>query len=112
MNPWFISGFIDGEGCFRIDLAKSSQYKTGWQVRLWFSICLHVKDIAILEKVQNYFGVGHVYKKGSLTAEFQCNTQKGLIKIFEHFDKFPLKTHKFADYQLLREAYYLMLKKE
>ena len=29
INPWFITGFADGEGCFSINVIKNKKYKTG-----------------------------------------------------------------------------------
>ena len=30
INPWFVTGFIDAEGCFSLALAPSNRYKQGW----------------------------------------------------------------------------------
>ena len=38
LNPWFITGLIDGEGCFCTTIYKNSAYKTGWVVRSFFEI--------------------------------------------------------------------------
>lgn len=43
LDPWFLSGFIDGEGCFRISLTKIDR-AIGWRVQLFFQITLHEKD--------------------------------------------------------------------
>jgi len=29
LNPWFITGFTDGEGCFYIRITKKNQMKIG-----------------------------------------------------------------------------------
>ena len=29
MNPLFITGFVDGEGCFSISVIKDEEYKNG-----------------------------------------------------------------------------------
>jgi intein-encoded DNA endonuclease-like protein len=29
MNPWFITGFADGEGCFLISISRNKELKTG-----------------------------------------------------------------------------------
>ena len=44
LNPWFIVGFVDGEGSFIILIYKNSKLKTGWEVKLKFSITVHRKD--------------------------------------------------------------------
>lgn len=37
-NPYWLDGFISGEGCFLINLSCSSIYRTKFQVKLVFSI--------------------------------------------------------------------------
>ena len=29
LNPWFLTGFTDGEGCFRVRISKRNERKTG-----------------------------------------------------------------------------------
>jgi hypothetical protein len=29
LDPYFVTGFVDGEGCFRISITKNQKYKTG-----------------------------------------------------------------------------------
>lgn len=56
INPYFITGFTDAEGCFLISVRKVSDTRTGWKVDLSFQINLHSKDIGILKLIQDYFG--------------------------------------------------------
>lgn len=46
LNPWFVCGFIDGEGSFSCSLVKNKK-TTGWKVIVIFSIILHVRDIEL-----------------------------------------------------------------
>jgi hypothetical protein len=55
-------GFIDAEACFMIKLRKNVTYKTGVQVQALFSINLNQADLALLLKIQSFFGgVGIIY---------------------------------------------------
>lgn len=56
MDPWFVTGFTDAEGCFTVSLTKNPKLSLGWQVRVSFEITLHKKDLALLEEIQSYFG--------------------------------------------------------
>jgi len=38
INPWFLTGFTDAEGCFSIKVSYNSKLKTKWRVRAVFSI--------------------------------------------------------------------------
>jgi hypothetical protein len=57
LNPNFVSGFIDAEGCFHVSIVDRAELKTGKSVRVVFQISLHKKDKALLDLIRNYFGV-------------------------------------------------------
>jgi len=112
INPNWLTGFTDGEGCFSVGVFKNSN-NVGWQVKLGFEIYLHIKDKAILEQIKNYFGVGNIYHKDTLNKiQYRVQSTNDLAKIISHFDQFPLITQKLADFQLFKEAYNLVLNRE
>jgi hypothetical protein len=40
IDPWFITGFTDAEGCFLLSVARYKEYRLGWRVILRFQISL------------------------------------------------------------------------
>jgi hypothetical protein len=40
-DPYWLAGFIEGEGCFLVDIFKSSFVKSGYQVKLKFILTQH-----------------------------------------------------------------------
>ena len=60
LNPWFVTGFADAEGCFLINITSNSKIKTGYSIDLAFKIGLHSKDSALVKELRNFFGVGSV----------------------------------------------------
>ena len=55
LNPWFVTGFSDGEAAFTFS-------RSGNSFALYFSICQREDNKSIIEKIQNYFGgIGKVY---------------------------------------------------
>lgn len=48
LNPLFVTGFVDAEGCFNINITKSSSNIIGFQVQARFIIEVNIKDIKIL----------------------------------------------------------------
>jgi hypothetical protein len=60
LNPYFVTGFTDGDGCFLINIRLKPKMKTGYSIELVFKISLHSRDKALLEKIQTYFGVGTI----------------------------------------------------
>ena len=112
LNPDYITGFVDGEGCFTISIFKDSRRSTGWQVKPIFSISLHKKDISLLEAIQRTFNVGKIYKHGVDSMQYRVSSLGDLHVVIEHFDKYPLITQKQADYLLFKQAINLTLNKE
>jgi len=112
MDPWFLTGFVDAEGCFTLGISKNKYGKTGWSIQLFFSLALHQKDTELLERVQNYFGVGKIYKHGPQSIILRISSIKNLQVLFNHFDKYPLVTQKLADYNLFKLAYNIIINKE
>jgi len=112
LNPYYITGFTDGEGCFSLSLHQEKRMFTGWQIKPIFSIALHNRDINILEAIQRTFGVGKIYKHGAYSIQYRVSSLKDIKIIIAHFDNYPLITKKCIDYLLFKQAFSLMEKKE
>jgi len=52
LNPMWITGFTDAEGCFSIIIEIKDPLK--WKVRSSFEINLHKRDIDILYKIKSF----------------------------------------------------------
>lgn len=111
IDPWFITGFVNAEGCFRISLTKRDN-AVGWRVQLFFQIALHEKDKALLENIQNYWGVGKIYKSGKNMIQYKIQILEEFEVLIKHFDSYPLISQKRSDYELFKKAYNLVLYKE
>lgn len=113
LNPFFITGFSDGEACFHLSIGKNSKYKNGYYVNPGFSIGLHKKDRALLEKIQSYFGgLGAIRKQREGFVQYRIFSIKDLKVILDHFEKYPLITKKRIDYELFKQALELIQNKE
>jgi hypothetical protein len=108
LNPYYITGFTDGEGCFFVGVSPDSKSKTGYRVKANFQIGLHLKDLALLEQIQLFFGVGKISKLGAESVQFRVYALEDLKVIIHHFDKYPLLTNKQSDYLLFKEVVSLM----
>jgi hypothetical protein len=78
---------------------------------LVFSIHLHSKDLDSLYLVQRFFGVGNVTVHGK-SAMFQVIRLNQLACVIEHFNNYPLKTKKYADFLLFKKAFDIVNNKE
>ena len=112
LDPWFVTGFSDAEGCFMISIRENPASKLGWSVVVCFQISLHVKDRAILNSIEAFFGGIGLNKQGKNKWTLVVFSLNDLQKIIEHFDNYPFITQKYGDYLLFREAVILILRKE
>lgn len=62
LNPYYVSGFTDGEGCFFVGVSPDSKYKTNFKVKAIFQVGVHIKDFALLEEIKLFFNVGRITK--------------------------------------------------
>jgi len=80
-----------------------------------FSFGLHIKDLALLQLIQEYFGgIGSILKdEKKARAEFRVSSLEELVTvIFPHFNTYTLITKKQADFLLFREIVLLKHRKE
>ena len=110
IDPWFISGFTDAEGCFLIIVRKSHKSKLGWQLEANFTINLHSKDMDLLKLIQTYFdGAGRIGKERNGCCDYTVGSLEQIVtKVIPHFEKYSLKTKKCSDYLLFKEAVMIM----
>ena len=100
LNPWFITGLIEGEGCFCISFTKKKRFKIGIETRPSFSISLNRRDLALIKQIHLFFGCGAVrYSRGDRTYKYEVRSIGDLTDtIIPHFKKFPLVGDKKQDF--------------
>lgn len=112
IDPWFITGFSDGEGCFSCSVLKSSSYKIGWEVQPIFQIKLHVRDFPILLKIQHSLGGIGIVSSNQSSCAFRVKKFRELIELIIFFDKYPLISRKRGDYLLFKQILSIIQLKE
>ena len=61
LDPWWVTGYTDGDGCFTIKTIAAKTTIIGYTVRLTYQISVHPSDIEILYKLKAYFNnVGNI----------------------------------------------------
>ena len=100
-----MTGFIDGEGSFHVSVRKNKDSNLGWLVEQRFTIGLHVKDKAILQKILSYLVVGKISKQGTKSVQLVVISSKELEAVIKHFNNYPLLTTKWADFKLFLRIY-------
>ncbi len=95
----YVVGLTDGEGCFYVNIWKSSAYRAGVGVQMHFHLKMQEKDKPLLEKVRNTLECGAVYfQKEQRTNHCQCyrytvSSQRDIFeKIIPFFQQYPLQS--------------------
>lgn len=112
MNPWFLTGFSDGEASFIVYVQKSKNVKIGWVTWLAFEINIIDKDLSILKDIMSYFGVGKIYHKSNGSCVYNVRSIEEISVIIAHFDKYPLLTQKQADFLLFKAVFEIIKSKD
>ena len=75
LDPNWVTGFIDGDGCLHISIVEDIKTKTSWRVRPHFKIGTHIKDIVLMEDIKKFFKVGSInLKHGSKSIMFRVQS--------------------------------------
>ncbi len=95
----YVVGLTDGEGCFYVNMWKSSAYRAGAGVQMHFHLKMQERDRELLEKVRNTVGCGTVYfQKERRANHCQCyrytvSAQRDIQNIvIPFFKKYPLQS--------------------
>ena len=96
LDPWFVTGLAEGEGCFCISFSLRSKLKTGLEVRPSFALSLNERDLRLLRDLQNYFGCGSIREsRADRTFKYESRSTSELLeRIVPHFREFPLRGSK------------------
>lgn len=113
VDPFWITGFTEGEGCFHIMTAKSSNYRTGYQIKLDFSLVQHIRDKVLIESLINWFNCGTVYKEKNkeIVKLFVSKSSDIQDKIIPFFQKYPFQGYKLSSYNKFCKVGELLKKK-
>ena len=99
-DPYWLVGFVDGEGNFYVNMKKSSS-KLGYQVILVFSIYQHSRDSLLLKILINFLECGYVEIPSTRlhSAKFVVYKFSDITeKLLPFFKKYPLRTVKLLDF--------------
>ena len=106
LEPAWIAGFVDGEGCFSVSLHRNERFASrsfGWQINPTFHVYQHQRHRFILEALRDTFGVGRIVSKGPGSSVLTYSVQRrkdvsGIILPF--FERHPLhvKAHDLENF--------------
>jgi hypothetical protein len=105
LNPNYVVGFVDGEGCFSITLNKNGDRLP--EVRLIFEIELREDDEPILREIQELLACGNIYRlEYERYAKWRPHVKLKVSnftdisqKIIPFFNRYPLRAKKRFDFE-------------
>jgi hypothetical protein len=109
LDAQWITGFVDGEGCFHVGINKHSDMTAGYQVLPEFTVVQHERDVQVLHALKAHFDCGVVRKNHSDRMAYRVRGQKHLLeRIIPFFVEHPLKTKKHVDFEKFRRVLLMM----
>lgn len=96
----YISGFVDGEGCFCVSFQPSKRHRFGWEVRPSFSVSQNADRSEPLYRIQEIWKCGFIRPdRSDKTLKFEIRNIRELAQIVvPHFRSFPLMSSKQTDF--------------
>ena len=106
----YISGYVDGEGCFSISFSKREKFLVGWETKPSFSVSQNEDRAQILFLMQKVFKCGFIRRDYSdKTLKYEVRSLNDLInKIIPHFEKYTLLSDKQNDFNHFKTVCLLM----
>jgi hypothetical protein len=109
LDPHWVVGFVDGEGCFHIGIGKHAEMKAGHQVLPEFTVVQHERDAQVLHGLKAFFGCGVVRVNHGDRLAYRVRSLEHLReRIVPFFLSHPLKTKKNVDFLKFRDVLLLM----
>ncbi len=117
-GPWssrefvsaYISGYVDGEGCFTVSISPRAKLRAGWEVRPSFSVSQNGDRAEVLYALQAYFGCGSIRPdRSDKTLKWETRRLEDILeRVVPHFERWPLMSGKQHDFERFASVCRLM----
>lgn len=113
LNQW-VSGFVDGEGCFCVSFSVKSSIKSKIEIRPSFSVSQKADktniNFNLLSQLVQVFGCGYVrFSKFDRTYKYEIRNLKLIItNVIPFFNNYKLMTAKKNDFELFKKICFLI----
>jgi LAGLIDADG endonuclease len=93
LDPWYVTGLAEGEGCFCVSFAVRPTLKVGLEARPSFALSLNERDRALLEGLQAFFECGWIREsRCDRTFKYEARSVSELLdQVVPHFEAYPLR---------------------
>lgn len=109
IEPWYISGFVDGEGSFHVAFTRRNDLFHKWVIIPEFHVNQHKNRALVLYEIQQFFQCGsirenHANRQNDMTQVYVVRNRSDLLeKVIPFFRKYPLRSQKAEDFQIFSE---------
>ena len=111
LDPQWIVGFVDGEGCFHVGINAHKEMTAGFQVLPEFTVVQHQRDVQILHALKAHFGCGVVRSNHGDRMAYRVRGKEDLLSVvIPFFEKHSLKSKKLQDFKKFRQVLLMMQK--
>ncbi len=105
LDAQWITGFVDGEGCFRVGISTHKEATLGFQVLAEFTVVQHKRDVQVLHALKDYFECGVVRNDRDDRMVYRVRGHQDLQQhIVPFFIAHSLKTKKNVDFIKFRHV--------
>ena len=106
----YISGYVDGEGCFTVSISPRAKLAVGWEVRPSLSVSQNGDRAEVLHAIQAYFGCGSIRPdRSDRTLKWETRRLDDLLaRVIPHFEAWPLLSGKRRDFECFAAVCRLM----
>ena len=109
LSAEWVTGFVDGEGCFHVGIARHLEMTAGYQVLPEFTVVQHERDVKVLYGLKDFFGCGVVRRNHGDRMAYRVRGIEHLRqRIIPFFMKHKLKTGKRQDFMKFRRVVLMM----
>ena len=103
--PSYLSGYVDGEGCFTVSFSPRPKLRTGWEARPSLSVSQNGDRAEVLLDIQHHFGCGTVRPdRSDKTLKWKVRSLPLIVeRIIPHFYRYPMRSGKQRDFELFAD---------
>nr|YP_009945084.1 LAGLIDADG endonuclease [Monilinia laxa]QOE17448.1 LAGLIDADG endonuclease [Monilinia laxa] len=113
IEPFWLSGFTDAEGCFSVVVFKNKTSKYGEAIKLSFILTQSIRDEYLIKSLIEYLGCGYTSLDDRGTIDFKVSNFSSIKDIIiPYFKKYSLYGNKFLDFADFSKVVLLMENKK
>jgi LAGLIDADG endonuclease. len=115
LNPWYVTGFSDGDSSFWFSIVPNKKLKIGYEIKPGYSLiaAINSANYNLMLLFDSFFGgIGSIITDHKTNMyEYRIQGFKNCLKVKEHFISYPLISYRLVNFELWCEMLNLIEKK-